>query len=117
MAFFVVGLGEELCKYIVLVLYALRKPSFNEPFDGIVYAVMISLGFAALENVFYVQDILMMMDLVIYYLSKKTQIIKKMLLVNCVEKIKILFKWKAQENIYVKVLVMKVTKVEMKNNK
>ena len=56
MAFCVVGLGEELCKYIVLVLYALRKPSFNEPFDGIVYAVMISLGFAALENVFYVQD-------------------------------------------------------------
>lgn len=56
MAFCVVGFGEELCKYIVLVLYALRKPSFNEPFDGIVYAVMISLGFAALENVFYVQD-------------------------------------------------------------
>ena len=56
MAFFVVGLGEELCKYLVLVLYALRKPSFNEPFDGIVYAVMISLGFAALENVFYVSD-------------------------------------------------------------
>ena len=56
MAFCVVGLGEELCKYIVLVLYALRKPSFNEPFDGIVYAVMISLGFAALEDVFYVQD-------------------------------------------------------------
>ena len=44
MAFCVVGLGEELSKYIVLVLYALRKPSFNEPFDGIVYAVMISLG-------------------------------------------------------------------------
>ena len=56
MAFCVVGLGEELSKYLVLVLYALRKPSFNEPFDGIVYAVMISLGFAALENVFYVQD-------------------------------------------------------------
>ena len=56
MAFCVVGFGEELCKYIVLVLYALRKPSFNEPFDGIVYAVMISLGFAALENVFKVQD-------------------------------------------------------------
>lgn len=56
MAFCVVGFGEELCKYIVLVLYALRKPSFNEPFDGIVYAVMISLGFAALENVFYVHD-------------------------------------------------------------
>ena len=27
---------------------------FNEPFDGIVYAVMVSMGFAALENIFYV---------------------------------------------------------------
>ena len=52
MAFFVVGLGEELLKYLVVILYAFRKPSFNEPFDGIVYAVMVSLGFAALENIF-----------------------------------------------------------------
>jgi RsiW-degrading membrane proteinase PrsW (M82 family) len=56
MAFFVVGLGEELLKYLVLVLYAFRRPSFNEPFDGIVYAVMISLGFATLENVIYVAE-------------------------------------------------------------
>jgi protease PrsW len=56
MAFFVVGLGEELLKYLVLVLYAFRKPSFNEPFDGIVYGVMIGLGFAALENIFYVME-------------------------------------------------------------
>lgn len=56
MAFFVVGLGEELLKYLVVILYAFRKPSFNEPFDGIVYAVMVSLGFAALENIFYVME-------------------------------------------------------------
>lgn len=56
MAFFVVGLGEEMLKYLVLVLYAFRKPSFNEPFDGIVYAVMVSLGFAAFENIFYVME-------------------------------------------------------------
>jgi RsiW-degrading membrane proteinase PrsW (M82 family) len=56
MAFFVVGLGEELLKYLVVVLYAFRKPSFNEPFDGIVYAVMVSLGFAAFENIFYVME-------------------------------------------------------------
>ena len=42
MAFFVVGLGEELLKYLVVILYAFRKPCFNEPFDGIVYAVMVS---------------------------------------------------------------------------
>lgn len=56
MAFFVVGFGEELLKYLVLILYAFRKSSFNEPFDGIVYAVMVSLGFAAFENVFYVME-------------------------------------------------------------
>ena len=54
MAFFVVGLGEELLKYLVVILYAFRKPCFNEPFDGIVYAVMVSLGFAAFENIIYV---------------------------------------------------------------
>jgi RsiW-degrading membrane proteinase PrsW (M82 family) len=56
MAFFVVGLGEELLKYLVVILYAFRKPSFNEPFDGIVYAVMVSLGFAAFENIIYVME-------------------------------------------------------------
>ncbi len=56
MAFFVVGLGEELLKYLVVVLYAFRKPCFNEPFDGIVYTVMVSLGFAAFENIFYVME-------------------------------------------------------------
>ncbi|MBT3428669.1 MAG: PrsW family intramembrane metalloprotease [Gammaproteobacteria bacterium] len=53
-AFFIVGFFEELGKYLVLVLFAYRKPAFNEPFDGIIYAVMISLGFATLENIFYV---------------------------------------------------------------
>ena len=56
MAFFVVGLGEETLKYLVVILYAFRKPCFNEPFDGIVYAVMVSLGFAAFENIFYVME-------------------------------------------------------------
>jgi RsiW-degrading membrane proteinase PrsW (M82 family) len=52
-AFLVVGLTEELCKYIFLRYYAFRKADFNEPFDGIVYSVMISMGFATLENVLY----------------------------------------------------------------
>ena len=33
--------------------YAQRNNEFNEPFDGIVYAVMVSMGFAALENILY----------------------------------------------------------------
>lgn len=55
-AFFVVGLSEELCKFAVLLWYAYRKSDFNEPFDGIVYAVMVSMGFATLENIMYVLD-------------------------------------------------------------
>jgi len=53
-AFFVVGLTEEFSKYIIVRYYAQPKPAFNEPFDGIVYAVMVSMGFAATENISYV---------------------------------------------------------------
>ncbi|OEJ98476.1 branched-chain amino acid aminotransferase [Flavivirga aquatica] len=53
-AFFVVGLTEEFSKYIIVRYFAQPKAAFNEPFDGIVYAVMVSMGFAATENVFYV---------------------------------------------------------------
>ncbi len=55
-AFVVVGFSEEFCKYIFFKRYAYNRVEFNEPFDGIVYSVMVSLGFAALENVFYVMD-------------------------------------------------------------
>jgi len=55
-AFAVVGFGEELCKFAMLRLYAYRKKAFNEPFDGIIYSVMISMGFATLENIGYVME-------------------------------------------------------------
>ncbi|WP_040253954.1 PrsW family intramembrane metalloprotease [Psychroserpens mesophilus] len=53
-AFFVVGLVEEFSKYVIVRYFAQPRLAFNEPFDGIVYAVMVSMGFAATENVFYV---------------------------------------------------------------
>ena len=53
-AFFVVALVEEFSKYVIVLFYAQKNKEFNEPFDGIVYAVMVSMGFAALENVLYV---------------------------------------------------------------
>lgn len=53
-AFVVVALSEELAKYFFLRRYIFNNPEFDEPYDGIVYAVMISMGFAALENVMYV---------------------------------------------------------------
>ncbi|NNC50538.1 MAG: PrsW family intramembrane metalloprotease [Flaviramulus sp.] len=53
-AFFVVGLTEEFSKYVIIRYFAQKNNAFNEPFDGIVYALMVSMGFAATENVFYV---------------------------------------------------------------
>lgn len=53
-AYIFVALVEELCKFMMLRYYAYRQPEFDEPFDGIVYAVMVGMGFATLENIFYV---------------------------------------------------------------
>ncbi|WP_452221299.1 PrsW family intramembrane metalloprotease [Lacinutrix salivirga] len=55
-AFFVVGFSEELSKYLIVLLFAQRHKEFNEPFDGIVYAVLVSMGFAATENIMYVLE-------------------------------------------------------------
>lgn len=35
-------------------LFAYRRKAIDEPFDGIVYAVMVGMGFATLENIGYV---------------------------------------------------------------
>lgn len=53
-AFAVVALSEELSKFIMIRFYAYRKKAFNDPFDGIVYAVMGGMGFATFENIGYV---------------------------------------------------------------
>jgi len=53
-AFIIVAGSEEFCKYLFLRYYAYRKPSFNEPYDGIVYGIMVGMGFATIENIMYV---------------------------------------------------------------
>ncbi|MCW5907822.1 MAG: PrsW family intramembrane metalloprotease [Chitinophagales bacterium] len=53
-AFVGVALVEELAKFVMLRFHAYRLPDFNEPFDGIVYAAFVGLGFATAENVLYV---------------------------------------------------------------
>ncbi|MFC2089799.1 PrsW family glutamic-type intramembrane protease [Bacteroidota bacterium] len=53
-AFLVASLVEEGFKFLALYLLLWRNKNFNEKFDGIVYAVFISLGFAAVENIMYV---------------------------------------------------------------
>jgi RsiW-degrading membrane proteinase PrsW (M82 family) len=55
-AFFGIALIEEGCKMFFVLIFAYRKKVFNEPFDGITYAVMVSMGFATIENIFYVLE-------------------------------------------------------------
>ena len=53
LAFVAIALNEELWKFAVLRVAAFSRPFFNEPLDGIVYAVMIAMGFATMENILY----------------------------------------------------------------
>lgn len=53
-AFLVVGLAEEGMKFLMLYYGSWADRNFDYKFDGIVYAVSVSGGFAALENVLYV---------------------------------------------------------------
>lgn len=53
-ALFKVALLEEFSKFIFVRFVLYYNKNFNEPFDGIVYAVMVSMGFATVENIIYV---------------------------------------------------------------
>lgn len=52
-AFLLAAIPEETAKLFMLWLLLRKNPFFDEHFDGIVYAVCVGLGFAALENVCY----------------------------------------------------------------
>lgn len=51
---FIAGFTEEPLKFILLYLFLRKQNEFNEPIDAIVYATLLSLGFATLENFEYV---------------------------------------------------------------
>ena len=53
-AFFKVALVEEFSKFFFVRFILYYNKNFNEPFDGIVYSVMVSMGFATIENIIYV---------------------------------------------------------------
>jgi protease PrsW len=53
-AVFKVALVEEFSKFVFVRFILFPNKNFNEPFDGIVYSVMVSMGFATLENIMYV---------------------------------------------------------------
>ena len=52
--FGIVGVAEETSKYIFLKHRSWNSPEFNCMYDGVVYAVFVSLGFALWENINYV---------------------------------------------------------------
>ena len=54
MYFGIVAFSEEGAKYILLRRRTWRSDAFNCQFDGVVYAVFVSLGFALWENLGYV---------------------------------------------------------------
>ncbi len=51
-----VALVEELFKYAVLKRFTWKHPAFNYRFDGVVYAAVTALGFAAFENFAYIDS-------------------------------------------------------------
>lgn len=48
------AIPEEAFKLLMLWLLIRKNPYFDEKIDGIVYATMVGLGFAGLENIIYV---------------------------------------------------------------
>lgn len=55
-AFLIVALSEEASKFLAIRYVPYRRRAFDDPFDGIIYAVMAGMGFATLENIGYVME-------------------------------------------------------------
>ena len=53
-SFIGVALIEEFCKFIMAFAGSYFNKAYDEVYDGIVYAVYVSLGFACFENILYV---------------------------------------------------------------
>lgn len=51
-----IALVEEGLKFLFMFFATRKNKNFNSLFDGMIYAVFVSLGFAALENVLYVVE-------------------------------------------------------------
>ncbi|ARK30280.1 glutamic-type intramembrane protease PrsW [Halalkalibacter krulwichiae] len=52
-AFILYGFIEEFFKWFLLWAFAYQHATFSRRYDGIVFGVSLSLGFATVENVFY----------------------------------------------------------------
>lgn len=54
-ALLAIGPIEEFSKLLPFLVVILRFREFDEPMDGIIYASFVGLGFAAAENLYYLQ--------------------------------------------------------------
>jgi len=57
-AFYEAAFKEELAKFVFLLAAVYRHRHFDEWYDGILYGVLIGLGFAFVENIKYFNDFL-----------------------------------------------------------
>ena len=55
-AFLLAGLPEEFSKFIIMYWLVWKSKDFDQHFDGIIYAVFVSMGFALVENIGYVSN-------------------------------------------------------------
>jgi len=52
--FFGIAATEEIIKYAVVRWKIFKNPEFDEPLDLMLYMIIAALGFAAMENIFYI---------------------------------------------------------------
>lgn len=55
--FLVIGIAQELCKYVVVRYTVYLSPEFDEPLDGIIYMTAAGIGFATWKNYHYFQGL------------------------------------------------------------
>ena len=53
-AFFLAAIPEELAKWLIFYWLIRKAKDFDQYYDGILYAIFISMGFALVENILYV---------------------------------------------------------------
>lgn len=55
-AFCIAAIPEEFSKFLILYWVIWRSKHFDQYYDGILYAIFVSLGFALVENILYVME-------------------------------------------------------------
>lgn len=55
-SFLEAAIPEEIGKFVILYLLIWKSKELNHSYDGIVYSVFVSLGFALIENIMYVLE-------------------------------------------------------------